>query len=65
MAPVQQEIVRVLEAAQGEMTMSELVDRVEKRQPATEVEVRAAVLPLISSETVILTPDRKLKLRTL
>jgi len=66
MAPVQEEIVRVLGEAQHPITMSELVNQVgESGQAKTAVEVRAAVLPMISGETVELTPDRKLRLRTL
>jgi DNA-directed RNA polymerase delta subunit len=63
MAPMQQQIEQILKEAKSEMTMSELVNRVEKFQTTTDVEVRAAVLPMISGERVELTADRKLRLR--
>jgi hypothetical protein len=64
MAPVQEEIVRVLGNSANGMTISELANRVEERQNVSKIEVRAAVLPMISAEAVVLTPDRKLKLPT-
>lgn len=61
MAPIQKQIVRVLRNAGKDLSMTELADQVPQ---ATDVEVRAAVLPLISSEHVELRPDRTLRLRT-
>jgi hypothetical protein len=61
MAPIQKEIVRVLKAAHKDLSMAELLDQV---SVGTDMEVRAAVLPMISSERIELRPDRKLRLRT-
>ena len=59
MAPIQKEIVRVLGKANRDLSMTELVRQVSQ---ATEMEVRAAVLPLISSERIELRPNRTLRL---
>lgn len=59
MAPLQKEIVRVLRAANKDLSMTELVDQV---SAGADVEVRAAVLPMISSKRIELRPDRKLRL---
>jgi hypothetical protein len=60
MARIQREIVRVLRAANGDLSMTELVARVDS---ASGIEVRAALLPMISSELIELGSDRKLRLR--
>jgi hypothetical protein len=62
MAPIQREIVSVLKAANAEVSVSDLVDRVVVRQAATPSEVKAALLPMISAERIELTANRKLRL---
>jgi len=61
MAKIQREIVRVLRDANKDISITELVSQV---PTATDMEVRAAVLPLISSERIELRPDRTLRLST-
>ena len=65
MPPVQIAIIDVLRNAGKEgkdLSMNELINEVESRQPGSRNEIRSAVLPMISSAYVILTPDRNLRL---
>lgn len=62
MAPVEAKILEILEGS-GELSMNDLVHRVQEGSSTSASEVRAAVLPLISGESVDLTPDRKLRLK--
>ncbi len=62
MAPVEVKILEILESS-GELSMNDLVNKVQEDSAASATEVRAAVLPLISSDNVDLTPDRKLRLK--
>jgi predicted transcriptional regulator len=62
MAPVQVKILEILKNS-NELSLNELVHRVQEGSSTTTTEVRAALLPLISSENVDLTPDRKLRLK--
>lgn len=56
-------ILEILEDS-GEISINDLVHRVQEHSAASAIEVRAAVLPLISGESVDLTPDRKLRLKS-
>jgi hypothetical protein len=62
MAPVEIKILEVL-GNSGELSMNDLVQKVREGSATTATEVRAAVLPLISGESVDMTPDRKLRLK--
>jgi hypothetical protein len=59
---VQARIVKALQDAGGELSLPELVQQVQSNS-TTAVEVKAAVLPLISGEQVELTSNRRLRLR--
>jgi hypothetical protein len=64
MAPVQQKIHRALQIAGGDLSVNDLVKRVlEASQKTSEQQVRSAVLPMISSDRIELTPNLKLRLR--
>ena len=59
---VEDQILQVLKG--GELSMTELVTKVQAEASSVKpTAVKAAVLPLISSEQVSLTADRKLSLR--
>jgi len=60
MAPVQAEILRVLDGR--ELSMNDLVTQVRQNSEASATTVKAAVLPLISNDCIEMTPDRKLRL---
>jgi hypothetical protein len=60
MAPVQAEILRVLDGR--ELSMNDLVAQVRQNSAASATTVKAAVLPLISNDCIEMTPDRKLRL---
>jgi hypothetical protein len=60
MAPIQVRIVKELKKA--DLSVNELVEKVAKPSHASQQEVRSAVLPMISSNRVELTPDLKLHL---
>lgn len=63
MAPVQIQIMKVLKDSNGELSMNDLVSRVQENfQGASASDVKAAVLPMISGERIDLTPDLKLRL---
>jgi hypothetical protein len=62
MAPVELKILEILENS-GELSMNDLVQKVQETSPSTASEVKAAVLPLISGESIDLTPGRKLRLK--
>lgn len=62
MAPVQIKILEIL-GNSDELSMNDLVQRVQEDSGMSVSEVRSAVLPLISDNTVNLTPDRKLRLK--
>ena len=57
------EILDVLRGKNGEATFDELVKALkERRHDATEIDIKAALWPLISRHALELTPDRKLRL---
>ena len=59
---VEDQIIKALKG--GELSMTELVTKVQAKSSSVKpAAVKAAVLPLISSEQVSLTLDRKLSLR--
>ena len=60
MAPVQEKILNVLD--RGELSMNDLVSQVREDSGASASTVKAAVLPLISSDLIEMTADRKLRL---
>jgi hypothetical protein len=62
MAPVQIQIMKVLRDSSCELSMNDLVNRVQENSQASVAEVKAAVLPMISGERIELTPDLKLRL---
>jgi hypothetical protein len=61
-APVQAKILDVLYG--GELSMNDLVSQVREDSGASASAVKAAVLPLISSDLIEMTADRKLRLHT-
>lgn len=61
MAPLQTRIIEALREA-GELSMPALVGQITSAGTSA-VEVRSAVLPLISAEKIELTPERNLRLR--
>lgn len=63
MPPVQVKIIEALEGSAESMSLNDLVTNVQKSSQATAPGVKAAILPLISSEKVDLTPDRKVRLK--
>jgi len=62
MAPVEIKILEIL-GNSGELSMSDLVQKVQESSATSATDVRSAVLPLISGESIDLTPDRKLRLK--
>lgn len=62
MAPVEMEIVKALRDSGGELSMSDLVSKVQKESGTSVADVKAAVLPMISGECIEMTSDRKLRL---
>jgi DNA-directed RNA polymerase delta subunit len=62
MAPVEMEIVKALKDSGGELSMNDLVSKVQENLGTSVADVRAAVLPMISGECIEMTPDRKLRL---
>jgi hypothetical protein len=62
MAPVQAKILDVL--FRGEPSMNDLVSQVREDSGDSASTVKAAVLPLISSDYIEMTADRKLRLHT-
>lgn len=63
MPPIQRKIQNALRATRDGLPMKDLIDRVAS-PGTTEQEVRSAVLPMISSDRIELTPDLKLRLRS-
>jgi hypothetical protein len=61
-APVQAKILNVLDGR--ELSMNDLVSQVRENSGASASTVKAAVLPLISSDYIEMTADRKLRLHT-
>lgn len=62
MAPIQRQIVKAMKDRGGDVSVRELVESVASPAiPATAV--KQALLPLISSDRIELTPQRKLRLR--
>jgi hypothetical protein len=59
-APVQAEILRVLDGR--ELSMNDLVTQVRRNSKASATTVKAAVLPLISGDCIEMTSDRELRL---
>ena len=60
MAPVQEKILNVLD--HGELSMNDLVAQVRGDSGTSASTVKAAVLPLISSDFIEMTAERKLRL---
>jgi hypothetical protein len=58
---MQDEILEVLKSGK-EISIADLVREVRRNSPKRSAQVRAAVLPLISSNKVEVTPTRKLRL---
>lgn len=63
MTPVKRQILTVLMNSGGEMSVGDLVQKVREHSDASAADVKAAVLPMISGESIELTPDLKLRLR--
>jgi hypothetical protein len=61
-APVQAKILNVLDGR--ELSMNDLVSQVRENSGTSASTVKAAVLPLISSDYIEMTADRKLRLHT-
>ena len=55
------QIITVLKDS-GELSMNDLVQRVRQSSQVSAADVKAVVLPMISSESIELTPDLKLRL---
>ncbi len=62
MAPVQQEILKVLNGR--ELSINDLVNEVREKSEASATTVKAAILPLISGDCIEMTAERKLRLHT-
>jgi hypothetical protein len=62
MAPVETEIVKALKDSGGELSMKDLLIKVQENSQTSVADVKAAVLPMISGDCIVLTPDRKLRL---
>jgi hypothetical protein len=60
MAPVEKEILKALNGR--ELSMKDLVSEVRGTSEASVSTVKAAVLPLISSDCIEMTADRKLRI---
>jgi len=60
-SPVKMQIITVLKDS-GELSMNDLVQRVRQSSQVSAADVKAVVLPMISSESIELTPDLKLRL---
>jgi hypothetical protein len=63
MTPVKKQIIIALTASGGELSVGELVKKVREHSDASAADVKAAVLPMISGESIELTPDLRLRLR--
>lgn len=61
--PVQAEILKILEQKGRDVSISELIQEVQRSSETREAQVKAAVLPLISRRRVEFTPGRKLRIR--
>ena len=62
MAPVEIAIVNALKDSGGELSMNDLVSKVQQSSRTSVADVKAAVLPMISGECIEMTLDRKLRL---
>jgi len=62
MAPVQEEILRAL--GSKKLSMNELVLEVRQTSQASPIAIKAAVLPLINTNYIEMTPERKLRINT-
>lgn len=63
MSPVKTHILTALTNSGGELSVSELVKKVRENSDASAADVKAAMLPMISGESIELTSDLKLRLR--
>lgn len=63
MTPVKTRIITVLTDSGGELSVGELVKKVRENSDASAADVKAAMLPMISGESIELTSDLKLRLR--
>ena len=59
---VQKKILKTLRLASSEITVEQLITEVRQDCPAKTIEVRAALLPLLSARRIELTASRKLRL---
>jgi hypothetical protein len=62
MAPVEIAIVKALKDSGGELSMNDLVSKVQENSKTSVADVKSAVLPMISGECIQMTADRKLRL---
>ena len=63
MPVVQEEILRTLRDHMGDgLTMSDLIQQVRRQSQEPTIQIRAAVLPLITLKRVEFTAERKLRL---
>jgi hypothetical protein len=62
MAPVQYEILKAL--GSKKLSMKELVLEVQQTSQASPVAIKAAVLPLINTNYIEMTPERKLRVNS-
>jgi len=60
MAPVQLEILKALGGRK--LSMNELVLEVRQNSQASPIDIKVAVLPLINTNRIEMTPERKLHL---
>ena len=60
---IKDQIIEVL-GASGELSLTDLVTKVQERTAVESAAVKAAVLPLISADQVDMTSDRKLHLHS-
>jgi hypothetical protein len=56
------DISAALKDSGGELSMNDLVSKVQQSSRTSVADVKAAVLPMISGECIEMTPDRKLRL---
>ena len=59
---VQQKIMKELRAANKDLSLTDLVERVRPNAPSGRSEVKAAVVPLLYPRQVTLTPSRKFRI---
>jgi hypothetical protein len=61
-AQLQKEIIKALRSANAELSLSDLVAKVRPNACSGRSEVKAAVVPLLYSRRVTLTPTRKFRI---